>query len=137
MDLDLSKVKLSGSRYGLISDLREIMRPKQTAPGDWWRLSTIGDFELCHYDAAIVCLHFYCAPNFGVTGKTEGTYSPRLFISNLDDGCWDAEGEGRDKIDCINFVDKHAKILDDLTILPNEQDFNKLLQPLGMYGIFG
>jgi len=136
MEFDISKIKLSGNKYALISDIREIMKPKQKSPGNWWRLSTIGDFELCHYGAGIVCLHFHYYANHKPISNWY-TYSPALSITTLDDGGWRAEGQEMDKEDCINFIDKHAKILDDLTILPNEKDLNKLLQPLGMYGIFG
>lgn len=126
---------LKRNSHGVIGDLREVMRPKQVAPGNWYRISCTGELGLCDYGAGIVCVHFYCFTDY--LAKDKFQYLPRIYINTLDDGEWEAAGKTTDsKEECENFVDKHAGILDNLTKLPTTEEFNEILRPLGMFGGF-
>ena len=136
--IEVIGARLTSNSFGVLSDLKELMRPKKVAEGRWVRISTSGKLGLCHYDAYLhdICV-WYCGVPEQVDGKWVVTsYNVRFHIGNLDDCSWGAWSKNMSKEEAIDMVEKIAPILDDLTELPTEDELNEMLRPFGMFGTF-
>ena len=127
---------LADNPHKLLFDLRDATQVQKINDYLYMRVAFKGEFNLFDYDCGTYYIRLSLSNNDWSRSKDEPIlYCVHFCVGCADDGGWGAWGQPTTKEKAKELLDKIAtELLPELTIMPSEEDLNKMLAPYKLWG---
>lgn len=123
--------------YERFDKLQELLQVEDMPerPG-WTKMMQTGNIGLYDYGRGFLCLGVYLWPThppYPAGLDASRTYSVRMYLATVDDGDWGGWSAPLSISKGMKVVQDLKEQFKDMVALPTETEFNRIIQPFGLY----